>query len=116
MIILYYYLICSKLKFDYVDLYLIHWPLRIKKSGDVYNLRAEDLLHFDVKGVWEAMEECYKLGLAKSIGVSNFSSAKLSKILEFATVRPSVNQVCRIRLSFLLTSTIVLSDRTIIFI
>ncbi|KAL1541974.1 3''-deamino-3''-oxonicotianamine reductase [Salvia divinorum] len=83
----------SKLKFDYVDLYLIHWPLRIKKTGDVYNLRAEDLLHIDVKGVWEAMEECCKLGLAKSIGVSNFSSAKLSKILEFATVRPSVNQV-----------------------
>ncbi|KAI3454353.1 hypothetical protein Pfo_011016 [Paulownia fortunei] len=69
---------------EYVDLYLIHWPIRIKQN----------MLHFDVKEVWDAMEECSKLGLAKSIGVSNFSCAKLSKLLEFATIPPAVNQVC----------------------
>lgn len=86
-------LTCSQLKFDYVDLYLIHWPIRIKQSADVFNLREEDVLHFDLKEVWRAMEECCKLGLAKSIGVSNFSCAKLSKLLETAIIPPAVNQV-----------------------
>ncbi|XP_042039531.1 protein REDOX 2-like [Salvia splendens] len=56
------------LKLDYVDLYLIHWPIRMKQDANVSNLKGEDLLHFNVKEVWEAMEECCKLGLAKSIG------------------------------------------------
>lgn len=93
-------LICSDLKLDYVDLYLIHWPLRIKKGANVSNLKGEDLLHFNVKEVWEAMEECCKLGLAKSIGVSNFSSVKLSNLLEFATIPPAVDQVRHPRKSF----------------
>lgn len=83
----------GQLKFDYVDLYLIHWPIRIKKSGDVFNLRGEVMLQFDAEEVWKAIEECCKLGLAKSIGVSNFSCAKLSKLLETATIPPAVNQV-----------------------
>ncbi|TKY44862.1 Methylecgonone reductase [Spatholobus suberectus] len=39
------------------------------------------------------MEECYRLGLAKSIGVSNFSIKKLTQLLENATIPPAVNQV-----------------------
>ncbi|KAL2478868.1 NAD(P)-linked oxidoreductase superfamily protein [Forsythia ovata] len=78
---------------EYVDLYLIHWPLRIKDSADPYKLTGEDMLHFDINETWKAMEECCKLGLAKSIGVSNYSCAKLSKLLENATVPPAVNQV-----------------------
>nr|KYP36644.1 NAD(P)H-dependent 6'-deoxychalcone synthase [Cajanus cajan] len=39
------------------------------------------------------MEECHKLGLTKSIGVSNFSPKKLENLLSFATIPPSVNQV-----------------------
>ncbi|CAA2953671.1 methylecgonone reductase-like [Olea europaea subsp. europaea] len=54
---------------------------------------GEDLLHFDINETWRAMEECYKLGLAKSIGVSNYSCAKLSKLLENPTIPPAVNQV-----------------------
>ncbi|KAG8378666.1 hypothetical protein BUALT_Bualt07G0009000 [Buddleja alternifolia] len=75
---------------DYVDLYLVHWPVRVKQSASYITMSAEDLLHFDIKGVWEGMEECSKLGLAKSIGVSNFSCAKLSKLLESATIPPAV--------------------------
>ncbi|KAL2243863.1 methylecgonone reductase-like [Sesamum indicum] len=82
-----------KLGMDYVDLYLVHWPIRIKQSADPFNLREEDMLEFDAKGVWEGMEECCRLGLVKSIGVSNFSCAKLSKLLEFASIPPAVNQV-----------------------
>lgn len=50
---------------------------------------------FDMQGTWEAMEECYRLGLAKSIGVSNFGIKKLNKLLENATIPPAVNQVWR---------------------
>ncbi|KAK6123615.1 hypothetical protein DH2020_042647 [Rehmannia glutinosa] len=82
-----------ELGLEYVDLYLIHLPIRIKQNANPFNLSGEDTLHFDVKGVWEAMEACSKLRLAKSIGVSNFSCAKLSRILEFATIPPAVNQV-----------------------
>ncbi|QHO58484.1 Nuclear pore complex protein [Arachis hypogaea] len=52
-----------------------------------------DLVPFDLKGVWTSMEQCHKLGLAKSIGVSNFSIKKLQHILSFATTPPAVNQV-----------------------
>ncbi|KAI6694275.1 hypothetical protein NL676_021985 [Syzygium grande] len=51
------------------------------------------MLPFDMKGTWEATEECFKLGLAKSIGVSNFGTKKLSQLLMHATIPPGVNQV-----------------------
>ena len=47
----------------------------------------------DFNSVWKAMEDCQKLGLTKSIGVSNFSSKKLADILAFAKIPPAVNQV-----------------------
>lgn len=79
---------------DYVDLYLIHWPVTVKQDAlNPMKPTAEEMLHFDTNQVWEAMEECFKLGLAKSIGVSNFSCAKLSKLLEASTIPPAVNQV-----------------------
>ncbi|KAJ6824056.1 methylecgonone reductase-like [Iris pallida] len=46
-----------------------------------------------MKSTWEAMEQCCRLGLVNSIGVSNFSSKKLSQLLEHAAIPPAVNQV-----------------------
>ncbi|KAJ8498497.1 hypothetical protein OPV22_009049 [Ensete ventricosum] len=43
--------------------------------------------------VWEAMEKCQSLGLAKSIGVSNFTCKKLADLLTHARIPPAVNQV-----------------------
>lgn len=54
---------------------------------------TEEIAELDIKGVWAAMEECQKLGLTKSIGVSNFSVNKLDTLLSVATIPPSVNQV-----------------------
>ncbi|KAL2461845.1 NAD(P)-linked oxidoreductase superfamily protein [Abeliophyllum distichum] len=51
------------------------------------------MLHFDINETWKAMEECCKLGLAKSICISNYSCAKLSKLLENATVPSIINKV-----------------------
>ncbi|KAF8014570.1 hypothetical protein BT93_H0404 [Corymbia citriodora subsp. variegata] len=81
-----------KLGLEYVDLYLIHWPVRVKEGTEGFDFKGK-LLPFDINGTWEAMEECSKLGLAKSIGVSNFGTKKLSQLLSHATIPPAVNQV-----------------------
>ncbi|CAJ1952197.1 unnamed protein product [Sphenostylis stenocarpa] len=85
----------QKLGLEYVDLYLIHWPVRLKPEakGPADILKENVMPSFDMKGIWEAMEECYRLGLVKSIGVSNFGIKKLSQLLENATIPPAVNQV-----------------------
>ncbi|KAF9624743.1 hypothetical protein IFM89_013281 [Coptis chinensis] len=82
------------LELDYVDLYLIHFHVRFNvKEISLTSATKKDLLPLDVKGTWQAMEECQRLGLAKSIGVSNFSCKKLSQLLDYATIPPAVNQV-----------------------
>nr|GMD19626.1 methylecgonone reductase-like [Ipomoea batatas] len=83
----------GRLGLDYVDLYLIHWPLRLKDSIEDAKFKTENVVPFDMKGTWEGMEECCNLGLAKSIGVSNFTSTKILQLLQNATIPPAVNQV-----------------------
>jgi diketogulonate reductase-like aldo/keto reductase len=65
----------QKLGLDYLDLYLIHQPF-----GDVH-------------GAWRAMEELYKAGRIKAIGVSNFAPDRLMDFLVQHEVKPAVNQV-----------------------
>lgn len=75
-------------------MYLIHWPVALKEPGKyVFPFDKKDLLPMDFKSVWEAMEECQRLGLTKSIGVSNFSCKKLENLLAGAKIPPAVNQV-----------------------
>jgi 2,5-diketo-D-gluconate reductase A len=64
---------------DYVDLFLIHWPL---PGIDV-----------DYVETWKALEEIYRSGRAKSIGVSNFNAHHLRKLFSETEVRPAVNQI-----------------------
>jgi diketogulonate reductase-like aldo/keto reductase len=47
----------------------------------------------DFVDTWKAMEECVELGLAQSIGLSNFNSEQIQRVLDVATIRPVVNQV-----------------------
>ncbi|KAK9750939.1 hypothetical protein RND81_02G231100 [Saponaria officinalis] len=81
------------LKMERIDLYLIHWPLSCTEDKYDFPIKEDDFLPLDFKGVWEAMEKCHKLGLANSIGVSNFSCKKLQYVLGFAKIPPAVNQV-----------------------
>ncbi|KAJ9187591.1 hypothetical protein P3X46_003029 [Hevea brasiliensis] len=81
------------LQLKYIDLYLIHWPVSSRPGTFEFPIKQEDFLPMDFKGVWRAMEECQKIGLTKSIGVSNFSCKKLSEILSIAEIPPAVNQV-----------------------
>jgi diketogulonate reductase-like aldo/keto reductase len=57
------------------------------------NYNHGDILPFDMKGTWEDMEKCANLGLAKSIGLSNFGVKKISEILEYASIPPALVQV-----------------------
>ncbi|XP_061339806.1 NADPH-dependent aldo-keto reductase, chloroplastic-like isoform X3 [Gastrolobium bilobum] len=79
------------LQLDYVDLYLIHWPFRMKKGTVGFN--TENLEQPDIPSTWRAMEALYDSAKARAIGVSNFSSKKLQDLLEIARVPPAVNQV-----------------------
>jgi diketogulonate reductase-like aldo/keto reductase len=65
----------TRLGVDYVDLYLIHWPA----GGPTW--------------AWQGMERARDLGMAHSIGVSNFSAGELDRVIAAGTVRPAVNQV-----------------------
>jgi 2,5-diketo-D-gluconate reductase A len=65
----------NKLQSDYLDLYLIHQPF-----GDVY-------------GSWRAMEELYKNGKVRAIGVSNFQPDRIMDLITFNEIVPAVNQV-----------------------
>ncbi|KAE9586103.1 hypothetical protein Lal_00009868 [Lupinus albus] len=78
---------------EYVDLYLIHFPVRLRDGAKGLKYNEGDILPIDMKGVWEDMEQCSKLGLAKSIGISNFGIKKMSEILQTATIPPAVNEV-----------------------
>lgn len=79
---------------DYLDLYLIHEPVSVKPGPPSFPIKEEDVVPMDLKGVWEAMEECQRQGLTKAIGVSNFQPKKIEELLSFARIPPAVNQVC----------------------
>ncbi|XBJ06764.1 hypothetical protein VPH35_012382 [Triticum aestivum] len=81
----------NDLQLEYLDLYLIHWPFRLKKGTDASN--PENFVRPDIPATWGAMEKLYDAGKARAIGVSNFSTKKLSDLLVVARVRPAVNQV-----------------------
>ncbi|XP_042057004.1 non-functional NADPH-dependent codeinone reductase 2-like isoform X1 [Salvia splendens] len=78
---------------DYIDLYLIHWPVSAKAGKVEYPIKAENFAPMEFGAVWAAMEECQRIGLTRAIGVSNFSSKKLLEILATAKIPPAVNQV-----------------------
>lgn len=74
---------------DYIDLMLIHAP---KPWSEMWN--PEGTRYFEENAaVWKAMEEAYKEGKLRAIGVSNFNEADLDNILTHGTVKPAVNQI-----------------------
>ena len=65
---------------DYVDLFLIHWPLPTRYDGDYVS-------------TWKTLEEFYREGRARSIGVSNFQPRHLRRLHTESDIPPAVNQV-----------------------
>jgi len=74
----------KKLKTNYLDLLLIHWPANETQFENWKEINAE---------TWKAMEELYKSGVVKTIGVSNFMLPQIKALLETAEVIPAVNQI-----------------------
>ncbi|MCG8384457.1 MAG: aldo/keto reductase [Cytophagales bacterium] len=66
----------KQLKTDYVDLYLIHWPVKSK-----------------YKDTYRAMEQLYSSGRVKAIGVCNFNIEQLEDLMEHSNIVPAINQV-----------------------
>jgi 2,5-diketo-D-gluconate reductase A len=65
---------------DYVDLFLIHWPLPTRYGGDFVS-------------TWQTLEEFYRDGRARSIGVSNFQPHHLRRIHQECEITPAVDQI-----------------------
>lgn len=85
----------SNLRLDYLDLYLIHWPVAMKK-GISDPLTPDQLISLDtlpILATWQAMEELVDKGLCRHIGVSNFSITKLKKLVDNARLKPEMNQI-----------------------
>lgn len=82
---------------EYIDLYLIHWPVGYKEDkGALFPTTPEGaiiLSDVDYVDTWKAMEDVLAKGLTKNIGVSNFNSEQITRILENASVKPVTNQV-----------------------
>ena len=85
------------LQLEYVDLYLIHWPISLKYSGDNKFPKNEDgsMIYDDVPPIqtWKAMETLVTDGKIKSIGVSNFNSKQITELISEATIPIAVNQI-----------------------
>ncbi|KAL3826172.1 hypothetical protein ACJIZ3_022201 [Penstemon smallii] len=82
----------GELQLDYLDLYLIHWPFRLRDEAS-RPPKPGDILDFDMEGVWNEMEKLVKDNLVRDIGVCNFTLKKLNKLLSFAHIKPSVCQM-----------------------
>eukprot|EP00470_Lotharella_oceanica_P005141 CAMPEP_0170174822 /NCGR_PEP_ID=MMETSP0040_2-20121228/8017_1 /TAXON_ID=641309 /ORGANISM="Lotharella oceanica, Strain CCMP622" /LENGTH=343 /DNA_ID=CAMNT_0010416615 /DNA_START=80 /DNA_END=1108 /DNA_ORIENTATION=+ len=73
---------------NYIDLYLVHWPMGFTLVDGNYKLNK---IHYT--DTWIAMEECVSAGLVRSIGLSNFNIKQINDVLKIAKVKPSINQI-----------------------
>lgn len=90
----------QELGLDYLDLYLIHWPVALDSGDDLQKLMPSDdgkVAKLDTKttlvDTWNALIELQKKGRVRSIGVSNFTQSMIEGIVKATGVTPAVNQI-----------------------
>lgn len=74
----------ARLKLDYLDLYLVHWPANPAVEDNWAEVNHE---------TWRAFEELYDAGRIRAIGLSNFSVPYLTELMTTARIKPMVNQI-----------------------
>lgn len=85
----------NNLQLDYLDLYLIHWPVALR-NGAGFPFRSDDFISLDklpIVDTWAAMEKLVDAGSCRHIGVSNFSQTKVNALLDVARIKPEMNQI-----------------------
>ena len=82
----------QKLGVDYLDLYLVHWPIAMKTIHEGDQVRYERI-KMPMHKVWAQMETLVDKGLVRSIGVSNFNVQSLWDMLSYARIPPACNEV-----------------------
>ena len=85
----------ADLRLDYLDLFLIHWPVA-HQPGVTFPETPDQFMSLDdvpLAETWAAMEEAVDQGLARHIGVSNFRPGKIDEVLGRARIKPAVDQV-----------------------
>lgn len=85
----------ADLGLEYVDLYLVHWPIPLKPTVYVPEKGGDFMEPSEVPlaSTWAGFEAVQAAGLARHIGVSNFSSTKLRALIATCKVKPEVNQI-----------------------
>jgi alcohol dehydrogenase (NADP+) len=87
----------ADLQLDYLDLYLIHWPVPNyhppKCDVNTRNPNAKPYIHDNYMNTWRQMESLVEKGLAKRIGTSNMTLPKLKLLLRDAKIRPAFNEM-----------------------
>ncbi|KAK7701611.1 hypothetical protein SLS57_011660 [Botryosphaeria dothidea] len=85
---------------DYLDLYLIHWPVSFAKAADIKQhfpinpaTEAVHVIDVPIADTWRALEALVHKGKIRSIGVSNFTRAAIEELLQTASIPPAVNQI-----------------------
>ncbi|XP_075988451.1 aldo-keto reductase AKR2E4-like [Anticarsia gemmatalis] len=75
----------NKTGLDYFDLYLMHWPIALNEDNSYANV--------DIMETWRALEDVQRLGLTKSIGLSNFNKEQLQRVLSEGSIKPVALQI-----------------------
>lgn len=86
----------NNLGLDYINLYLIHWPMPYKSGDDLFPVNANgkpDIVDIDYLETWQGMEGVLEKGLTKDIGVSNFNSEQIERLIKNCKVKPVTNQI-----------------------
>jgi len=86
----------TALGLDYLDLYLIHFPVGFTKNGNNPMSQKDgklDIDPVDYVDTWKELEKLQKEGLVRSIGVSNFNWHQVDRIVKNSSVKPAVNQI-----------------------
>lgn len=86
---------CKRLNVDYVDLYLLHFPVSFVYRGDDEKWPKDngDILDNDFMSIWNEMEKLVELGLSRSIGVSNFNADQIQRLHDESKIKPSCHEM-----------------------